>query len=83
MKSSAIAPKAVPVSTESAPRPALTVASTNVPLPKLRSSRSASAGWLDLYVGNYHRFHRANRKRCFLTSGQPDYCGPLSQPSAS
>ena len=38
-------------------------------------------GWLDLYVGNYHRFHRANRKRCFLTSGQPDYCGPLSQPA--
>ncbi len=37
-------------------------------------------GWLDLYVGNYHRFHRANRKRCFLTGGQPDYCGPLSQP---
>ena len=38
-------------------------------------------GWLDLYVGNYHRFHRANRKQCFLTSGQPDYCGPLSQPA--
>lgn len=38
-------------------------------------------GWLDLYVGNYHRFHRANRKRCFLTGGQPDYCGPLSQPA--
>ncbi|MDE3266250.1 MAG: CRTAC1 family protein [Acidobacteriota bacterium] len=38
-------------------------------------------GWLDLYVGNYHRFHRANRKHCFLTSGQPDYCGPLSQPA--
>ncbi len=38
-------------------------------------------GWLDLYVGNYHRFHRANRKQCFLTSGRPDYCGPLSQPA--
>ena len=38
-------------------------------------------GRLDLYVGNYHRFHRANRKRCFLTGGQPDYCGPLSQPA--
>ncbi len=38
-------------------------------------------GWLDLYVGNYHRFHRANRKTCFLTGGQPDYCGPLSQPA--
>ena len=38
-------------------------------------------GWLDLYVGNYHRFHRGNRKQCFLTSGQPDYCGPLSQPA--
>ena len=38
-------------------------------------------GWLDLFVGNYHRFHRANRKQCFLTSGQPDYCGPLSQPA--
>ena len=38
-------------------------------------------GWLDLYVGNYHRFHRANRKQCFLTGGQPDYCGPLSQPA--
>jgi len=38
-------------------------------------------GWLDLYVGNYHRFHRANRKSCFLTSGKPDYCGPLSQPA--
>ena len=38
-------------------------------------------GWLDLFVGNYHRFHRANRKQCFLTGGQPDYCGPLSQPA--
>ena len=37
-------------------------------------------GWLDLFVGNYHRFNQATRKTCYLPNGVPDYCGPTAQP---
>ena len=35
-------------------------------------------GWLDLFVGNYVDFSFTNRKKCFLSTGVEDYCGPLA-----
>src|SRR5437870_3774146 len=35
-------------------------------------------GWLDLFVGNYVDFSFTNRKKCFLSTGIEDYCGPLA-----
>ena len=37
-------------------------------------------GWLDLFVGNYHRFLVASHTPCFMPSGATDYCGPLARP---
>lgn len=35
-------------------------------------------GWLDLFVCNYVDFSFTNRKKCFLSAGAEDYCGPLA-----
>src|SRR6185369_6684416 len=38
-------------------------------------------GWLDLFVGNYHRFLATSHTPCYMPSGgAADYCGPLSRP---
>jgi hypothetical protein len=35
-------------------------------------------GWLDLFVCNYVDFSFTNHKKCFLSAGAEDYCGPLA-----
>ena len=33
-------------------------------------------GWLDLFVGQYINFNFASRKKCYISGGAEDYCGP-------